>query len=408
MIVSKAACGMGYALKRRNSRVAYCSISIKCGTRDEGRYPEGIAHFTEHTIFRGTARRGAKAINGCLDALGGDLNAFTTKEETVIHATVLKEDLDKALSLLLDLATSATFPSAGVETERGVILDEIISYKDSPAEDIFDRFEAAVFEGHPLGRLVLGTRKSVQAITPDILKAFFRERYSPASMALAVVADIDEKTLERKVRRKVDAFCGTVPAAPAERPPVPVAERQFNRTVNLRNHEVNAIIGGTAPSLYDGEERYAAALLCNIIAGPASNSILGSILREKKGWVYSVESSYTQYSDSGLFAISFGCEQPNLEPCMQVIAAELEKLTREPLPARRVEAAKKQLLGQLAISSEGGEADCLSMGKSLLSFGNVPSDSEIRKAIGDITPERLYEAALRLVSTDRLSSLVLL
>ena len=193
MISGKADCGMQYAVRRGGSAVAYCALSIKCGTRDEKGFHNGIAHFVEHTIFKGTTRRSASVINGYLDRLGGELNAFTTKEEIVLHATVLKEDLGKAADLLLELATCATFPEHEIETEKGVVIDEINSYKDTPSEDIYDRFEEMLFSGHPLSGKISGTAGSVRKITHDELMRFVKDRFVPEKMAFTVVADIDEK-----------------------------------------------------------------------------------------------------------------------------------------------------------------------------------------------------------------------
>lgn len=191
--------GLSYAVRRSGRAVAFCALTIGCGTRDEGSYPAGIAHFTEHTLFRGTRRKSAAVISGYLDKLGGELNAYTTKEEIVLHATVLKEDWKKAVRLLLELATEATFPEDEVETERGVVLDEIISYKDNPAEDVYDRFESLLFEGTPLSTPILGTCASVKKITPEMLRRFVREKFLPSRMVLSVVADIDEPILEKNL-----------------------------------------------------------------------------------------------------------------------------------------------------------------------------------------------------------------
>ena len=192
--------------KRSNSYLLSGKLSfrlnyIKCGTRDEGGYHSGIAHFTEHTIFKGTERKSAHVINGYLDRLGGDLNAFTTKEEIVLHSTVLKEDLGKAMSLLLELATCPAFPDDEIEVEKGVVIDEINSYKDSPADDVYDKFEEALFAGHPLGRPILGTAASVRKITGKELRSFVKEHFTPGNMALAVVADLDEKKMEAAIQK---------------------------------------------------------------------------------------------------------------------------------------------------------------------------------------------------------------
>ena len=185
MITGKADCGMQYGVKRSGSSVAYCALSIKCGTRDEEGYHSGIAHFVEHTIFKGTAKRSAAVINGYLDRLGGELNAFTTKEEIVLHATVLKEDLKKAADLLFELATCATFPENEINVEKGVVIDEIQSYKDTPSEDIYDKFEEMLFKGHPLSGNILGTKASVRKISRDELLRFVKDQFRPARMAFS-------------------------------------------------------------------------------------------------------------------------------------------------------------------------------------------------------------------------------
>ena len=203
MISGKADCGLQYAVRKSASAVAYCALSIRCGTRDEKGYHDGIAHFVEHTIFKGTTSRSASVINGYLDRLGGELNAFTTKEEIVFHATVLKEDLPKAASLLFELATQPIFPEREVEIEKGVVVDEIHSYKDTPSEDIFDRFEEMLFAGHPLGGNILGKPSSVKKISRDELLKFVSEKFIPCRMAFTVVADLEEKRMEKDVLKLV-------------------------------------------------------------------------------------------------------------------------------------------------------------------------------------------------------------
>lgn len=401
--------GIRYAVKRSGSAVAYCALSISCGTRSEAGFHSGIAHFAEHTLFKGTSRKTSSVINGYLDRLGGELNAYTTKEEIVLHATVLKEDLPKAESLLLEIATSATFPDNEVDTERGVVTDEIKSYKDSPADDVYDRFEEKLFAGHPLSMPILGTIKSVKAISAEELRRFVKEKFVPQAMAFTVVADIDEKKMEDAALKMFGKFfgdnasAGTMPPRPA---PV-VFDNVFNEVLNRKNHEANAVVGGFAPSLYD-EGRMPAILMSNILGGPAMNSILNSVLREKNGWVYGVESSYTQYSDTGIMAISVGCEKENLDRCLAAIHRELKKLQDTELSDRKLHAAKKQLLGQLAISSDNGEAQCLSMGKSLLAFGTIYSHEETRRQIEDVTAAGIREAACRIFAPERTSTLALL
>ena len=419
-----APCGLRYAVRRGGSAVGYCALSLRCGTRDEDGFGNGIAHFAEHTMFRGTARKSASVINSYLDRLGGELNAYTTKEEIVLHATVLKEDLGKAAGLLFELATEATFPDAEIETERGVVLDEIISYKDNPAEDVYDKFEGMLFEGHPLGLPILGTAASVRRIKPEDLRRFARTFFVPARMAFTVVADLDEKVMEKRVLRLVEKLFGDFSTRPDglgrnDKTIVISSGAEggvekstwalpFSKTVDKRNHEVNAVIGNRAPSLYDPEDRITAAVLCNILGGPASNSLLNKVLREKNGWVYGVECTYTQYADTGIAAITFGCDKPNLGRCLSTLDKILARIREVPLSERTLKAYKKQLLGQLAISSDNGEAQCLSMGKSLLAWGRIDTSAEMRARIEAVTPAALQQMAARIFDPDRLSRLIYL
>lgn len=410
MISGRADCGIRYAVKRSGSAVAYCSLGIACGTRYEQGFHSGIAHFTEHTLFKGTEHKSSSVINGYLDRLGGELNAYTTKEEIVLHATILKEDLSKASSLLMEIATEATFPDNEVNTERGVVIDEIKSYKDSPSEDVYDRFEEKLFRGHSLSMPILGTPQSVRATSAEELRRFYKEKFVPGSMAFTIVADIDEKRMEADLLRTFDKFFSGSGMVSGEmtRPESITLDNVFDEVINKRNHEANAVIGGYAPSLYEERERIATSLMSNILGGPAMNSILNDILREKHGWVYGVESSYTQYSDTGIMAISLGCERENTEKCIDAVRREISKLQANALTDRKLRAAKKQFLGQIAISSDNGESQCLSMGKSLLAYGKVASAEEIKREIEAVSADMIRDMACRIFAPDRTSCLILL
>ncbi len=410
MISGRADCGIRYAVKRSGSAVAYCSLGIACGTRYEQGFHSGIAHFTEHTLFKGTEHKSSSVINGYLDRLGGELNAYTTKEEIVLHATILKEDLSKASSLLMEIATEATFPDNEVNTERGVVIDEIKSYKDSPSEDVYDRFEEKLFRGHSLSMPILGTPQSVRATSADELRRFYKEKFVTGSMVFTIVADIDEKRMEADLLRTFDKFFSGNGMVSGEltRPESVTLDNVFDEVINKRNHEANAVLGGYAPSLYEERERIATSLMSNILGGPAMNSILNDILREKHGWVYGVESSYTQYSDTGIMAISLGCERENTEKCIDAVRREISKLQDNALTDRKLHAAKKQFLGQIAISSDNGEAQCLSMGKSLLAYGRVASAEEIKREIEAVSADMIRDMACRIFAPDRTSCLILL
>ena len=402
---------MQYAVKGSNGKAGYCSLSIKCGTRAEGDLPEGTAHFVEHTIFKGTKRLSASRINSYLDRLGGELNAYTTKEEIVLHATVLREDIWKAVGLLLEIATEATFPEHEVETERGVILDEIISYKDSPSEDIFDNFESRFFAGSPLGRLTLGTLESVGKTTVEDLKTYYRRNFIPRNMALCIVASGDEADLEKQVLKLVNNIDGNGDCTGGfafRYNPVAAAHTVFDITEDKENHEVNMVMGAEAPSLYEQKERVAAVLLANILGGPASNSLLGAKLREKHGWVYSIECGYTQFSDTGLMTVSLGCDRVNLQKCLRAVDRILRKVRETEMSPNALRAAKKQLLGQRAISSDSGETQCLSMGKGLLSFGEIMPDTRVRELVMGVSAEDLRLMACRIFDPSKVSRLIYL
>ena len=308
------------------------------------------------------------------------------------------------------MATSPTFPENEIQTEKGVVIDEIHSYKDSPSEDIYDKFEEMLFEGHPLSGNILGTAASVRKIRREEVLRFVRERFLPHKMALTVVADLEEKKMEKLVRKLVaGAFGDRCPedgACGKDRVLASPAARKFDTCLNKRNHQANCIIGGLAPSLYQDRERLATVLLCNILGGPANNSILNSVLREKNGWVYGVECSYTQYADTGIVTISLGCDKANLDKCVTAGWKELEKLKTVTLSERKLKSAKKQLLGQLAVSGDNGETQCLSMGKSLLAYGKINGTKETRELIENISAADIQEMACTVFDTARLSKLV--
>lgn len=400
--------GLRCAVRSYGNAVGYCALSIKLGTRDEGDYHSGIAHFLEHTLFKGTSRKSSAVINSTLERLGGELNAFTTKEEIVLHATVLKKDLAKAVSLLLEIAFDAQFPEDEIEIEKGVVLDEIASYKDFPSEEIYDLFEEKLFAGHPLSRPILGTEDSVRAIDSRELKEFRSRFFTPDRMVLTMVSPLSEQQMQRIIAKAVEALppSGGSSSDVQPRQAGQVSNPPFFQKTDKQNNQVNCIIGASAPSLAQERQRLAAILLCNMLGGPASNSILGSSLRERHGWVYNVECNYTPYSDNGVAAISFGCDRENLDKCIRYVHRELHKLQVAPLSENRLNAAKRQILGQNAIGMENGEAQCLSMGKSMMSFGSIPSDEEVVRKIESVTAGELHEAVCSIFDKEKLNTLI--
>lgn len=408
---------MKFAFKRSLSPVAYCAIHIKTGTRYEDAGKGGLAHFTEHLLFKGTETRSANTVNSYIEKLGGELNAYTTKEETVIHATVLKEDLRRAVDLLMDIAFRCTFPEKEIEKERGVVLEEINTYKDSPSEQIYDDFEELMFEGTPLSMPVLGKAKYLRKADRSIVEGYYRAMFRQDRMYFTAVADMEEKKVFGMVQKALSVYftdpspvlelCGEESGdnIKAEVPPLLPAVPQFQRTAARHNHQAHCIIGARAYAAYDSR-RTALSLLVNILGGPVANSTLNLLLRERYGLVYSVDASYGLYSDAGITTIYFGCEKSNLNRCLSLTAKVLASLREEQLSTRTLSWAKKQLLGQMAIASDNGEAQVLAMGKSLMTYGRVISNAETARLIEKVTAEDIRSAAAEVFDPAGLSTLI--
>ncbi|MFB0973827.1 MAG: pitrilysin family protein [Bacteroidales bacterium] len=415
--------GLRYCLRRNSSNVAYCALTIATGTRFDVGFPAGTAHMTEHMLFRGTDRRSAGSIDNCLEKLGGDLNAYTAKEETVINATVLQCDIGRAIDLLLELAFRTSFDPDELKKEKTVVLDEIDSFADDPSESIFDRFEELLFKGHPLSSMILGNARSVRSMTPEALRTYRDMYFTPDRMYLTVEADISELSLRRKVER---AFAKNYPGSPVEAAAIRTAPSPsfaliqesmqssadslslgapFDLSVPGKHHQANCIIGCSAYSLYD-ERRYPLILLNNMLGGPESGSILNKLLRERNALVYNVETSYTLYADTGVITIDFGCEKTNLDRCIRLVRKELETIRSKRFSDRAIKAAKRQMLGQMSIASDNGETQVLSMGKSLLSYGQILSDAKAEEKINSITSEQVYRVAGEVFAPERLATLI--
>ena len=383
--------GLRCILKRvPTSAVCYCSMTIGAGSRDERVDEIGMAHLLEHTLFKGTEKRKAWQVNCRLENLGGELNAFTTKEETVVHATVLKGDFGKAVELMDDIIFHSTFPTAEVEKEKKVIYDEIGIYKDSPEERIYDEFEELLFEGSELGHAILGTRAALRRHTSKKIGAFVERNYTTDRMVFAVCGPIGEAQFVRTVER----YFGTEPAtakSQQRKPPVEV-ERFEREVVDKATHQVRSVMGCRAYAL-DNPKRVALILLTNLLGGPTAASILNVALRERNALTYCAEALYTPLSDTGIFTIYFSCDKENLEQCREVVREELKRLSEEPLSPRRLSQAKKQFVGQFTITAENGEAYMLGVGKSFLSFGSVDTLGEIYERVEAVTAEEIQSVA---------------
>ena len=406
------------AFKQTSSPVAYCALSAKCGTRDEDPAYNGLAHFTEHMFFKGTLKRKANSINNALERVGGELNAYTTKEETVLHTTVLGEDLPKAIDLLMELAFTSTFPQKELEKERDVIVEEIVSYKDIPADCIYEHFEQLLFEGHPLQMQILGEKKTLKKINSQIMQEYNRHFFTPGNMVFTVVGAASKKKVVELVKKSATKYYGEgigieiveegMPSTgPIHNNPDSTLPdtTPFHKVATKKSHQGHCIVGCRAYNTYTGK-RIQLSLLTNLLGGPASGSRLNMQLREKHGLVYNVEAVYTPYSDTGIFSIYFGCDKEDIDKCLGLIKKELDKLVETPLSPAALKAAKKQLIGQLSIAQDNAEAQCLSMGKSLLVYGKISSFEQMRQKIESITAQELQEVAKEILSWERMSTLI--
>ncbi|MDR0295908.1 MAG: insulinase family protein [Prevotellaceae bacterium] len=384
------------------SEAAYCGLTINAGTRDEDPEEHGIAHFVEHMLFKGTQKHSIHFINNRLESVGGELNAFTAKEETVIHATILKNDLGKALELIAQLAFAPAFPEKEIHKERVIIIDEINASKDNPAEQIFDDFEERLFSGATIGRPILGNADSLQQINASCLQNFVAQHYHSQNMVLSVVGNFRPHRVEQLAEKHFGAFHN--PGNPQARIlPEPCAT--FRETFTRNTFQAHCIIGTRAYALHD-TKRIGLALLNNYLGGPASNSLLNSVLREKYGLVYHIESNYGSFTDCGVLSVYFGTDKEQVEQCRDLVFKEFEKLREEPVNSKQLQRIKKQLIGQLTIAADNGEAQMLNQGKSLLIFNKVDSLKRVAEKIEAVTAEQLLEIVQEIFRAEQLSWLI--
>ena len=369
--------------------VAHCALVIGAGSRDEHPGQYGLAHLTEHAFFKGTERRRAWQVNCRLENLGGELNAFTTKEETTVHATTLRGDFARAAELIADIVFRSTFPEREIEREKEVIADEINTYKDSPADMIYDTFEEMLFEGSELGHSILGRKADLMRYDGDAIRTFTARTHTADRMVFSSIGNFPPQKAEAVARR----FFGDMPATRRsfERAAPPQAA-PFDKRVSKHTHQTHCIIGTRAYGI-DDPKRLPLALVVNMLGGPSANSLLNVEIREKHGLSYNIEATYTPYADCGLAAIYFSAEHANEEQCAELIERQLHRLRTVPLTARQLSMAKRQFIAQLAISGESNESYMLGAGKSLLAHGEMDTMEEVYAKIRALTATQLTEVA---------------
>jgi predicted Zn-dependent peptidase len=382
--------------------IAYCGLIINTGSRDEQLSEHGIVHFIEHMLFKGTRKRKSYHILSRLEDVGGELNAYTTKEETVVHASFLKKDYERAMELISDITFNSVFPGKEIEKEKEVIIEEINSYKDSPAELIFDDFEEQIFEGQPIGRNILGTIESVRSFTSARLSEFISGHYTTGEMVFASVGDIPDSKIINLFRRYFEGI-------PSAGGPGKIQNQWLYKpssvTKKMDTYQNHCIIGNIAYDLRDNR-RMGMFLLNNILGGQGLNSRLNLSLREKNGFAYNVESNYNPYCDTGVFSIYFGTDSQNLEKSIAIAGRELARLQSVPLGAIQLSKAKNQIKGYLARGYENHESLMLSLGKSLLVFNRIDTMEEICRKIDRVSAGEIREIANEVFDSSKLSTLI--
>jgi len=384
------------------SPIAHCGLMINTGSRDEQPQEHGYAHFIEHVLFKGTKKRKTYHILSRLDDVGGDLNAYTTKEETCVHASFFKPDYARALELMADIVFNSTFPQKEIDKEKEIILDEINSYKDNPAEQIFDDFEGLVFQGNPIARPILGTKKSIQQATTQKLMQFVGNNYTTSQMVIASVGDTSLKKLVYQIEKHFKDFnnvaTNNVRAQSNGYVPKQMSTKQ-------KTHQAHCIVGNVSYSLQD-DRRYAMYLLNNLIAGPTLNSRINMTLREKHALAYNVESFFNPYTDTGIFGLYFGTDKNDLNKCLGHIDKEFRKLKEKKLGILQLKRAKKQILGQMAISAENNESLMLSMAKSMLIYNHYSDFKQTAAFIDQINETQIQQVANEMLDKKNMSVLI--
>ncbi|MCC8071432.1 MAG: insulinase family protein [Bacteroidales bacterium] len=392
--------GLRGVVRQQPSAVEYCGVVVNVGSRDEDEAHEGLAHFVEHTIFKGTERRRAWHIINRLERIGGELNAYTTKEETVVYACCPRGYLARAAELIADLVSHSRFPTREIDREREVVDDEIASYLDTPSEAVYDDFEEMFYAGSPLAHNILGRRSTVDTFTSEVCQAYLRRFYTPGAMTWFYLGP----SSDAKVRGVVERYFGVLdrPDVKRERQ-APMLHTGENQCRQLGLHQSHTVIGGATPSLFS-PLRHAVAIVTNLLGGPGMNSLLNVALRERRGLVYSVEASTALLTDTGLFTIYYGCDTEDNERCLDLTYDTLQTLRREGISSRKLAAIKRQYLGQLIVASSSLEQMALSTGRSMLYHGRVASPQEIVENIRAVSSDDLQQV-IEMLQPERLSRL---
>lgn len=385
--------GLQFVHVRRPSVAEIFGVATRVGSRDElpGQY--GLAHFVEHTIFKGTASRRASSIINRMETVGGELNAYTTKEETYVYSIFPNGNVTRAATLIADLVADSVFPDSELDKEREVVAEEIDSYLDTPSEAVYDDFEDMIFAGSSLGHNILGNIADLSHFNSQVCRQFLKRHYYGGNMVAFYIGSESAVKVEALLRRHFAGILSDSGEGNTPRRQEVVDVPRFDKTKgDGSNHQGHTVMGARIPSLYS-PQRHAFALINNILGGPGMNSRLNVALRERRGLVYSVESSLAMYSDCGLMTIYFGCNPEDTGRCRRLVENELRRLLDSPMTERSLARAKRQYVGQLTLSTASAEQSILSAARSLLFRGEVVTPKDIATQIDRLTPSDLYAAA---------------
>lgn len=395
--------GLQVAISHNDTHVSYIGVAVGSGSRDESSDRYGLAHFVEHTLFKGTWRRSGSAISSRMESIGGDLNACTSKEDTIIYTSAPAGYEERAIELLADIIANSLFPEHEIELEHEVVIEEIKSYLDSPSENVYDEYEERIFAGNPLAHNILGSQESVRSLSGHECRQFLDLNYTPGNMVVYISAPVDPD----KIIKKVEKHFGIL-NFPNRRPERirPYIVAQFDETIDNNGFQAHTIYGARTFSRHD-ERRYALYLLNNYLGGPCMSSVLNRELREKRGLVYTVDSFISNFSDAGLMSVYIGCDKNNVKKCLGIVRKELDKLAQNAISPRTLDKIKTQYCGQLLVSTDNRENMAMGMGKSLLHFGKIYDTTYTAERIRAVTADQLLEVA-QLLSADNCSRLTLL
>ncbi len=394
--------GIRVMYKHASSAITHCCFLVNAGSRDEPEQKEGLAHFIEHLLFKETERRSTSQILNRLELVGADLNAYTTKEYTCIHASLLKPHLERTIDLFEDILFHSTFPEEELEKERGVILDEIASYLDQPEEAIQDDFEDMLFKGHAIGKNILGTPESVGKITEADMRQFMATNYNTSEMIFAVYGDYDMK----KVIKLADKYLGGITANYTKKHRVKPSINPAEKIVLAKPISQTHCVMGTQAYSSSHPDKYGLLLLNNILGGMGMSNRLNMEIREKHGIAYTIESNYTSLTDTGMFSIYFGTDAEKADKAMRLVNKELKKLRDNQLGTLQMHQAKQKFIGQIALAEENRMSLIISMAKSLLDLGTVDTLDQVFAKINAVTSEQLLKISNEILDDKQMITLL--